>query len=630
MDASAVYEAFENLPPLLKNSWLLDPRLEVLNEEELRGSGITTSELCKRYLKYRLAQYSARVLADGAGGNMPSLVNMAARKIRSMLAQSEDLDEELDTLLKTVNSTLLRYIFGSPESPYVLLRSFMTRAQVLSRRGIRMHGMNLFDIDEMVLQNGRFLRFSVFSDKFPVSEEYTVGFESLRVILGDDPNDMGEILSFRRQDPPKGGFEMLDQLRPRILQVIKDDVTYRQAFDWVTHDVLKHLNWSNILAAGPLVLTVLMLTEPSRRLHKRLGVDMIDLYLYGLSAREAQSKLEHICITWKASLQGMRSLVAKHPHSMTLSTEETVSSIRIHFRLYRSPIHVLLGQDLDPLAIGYDGHQVRMLPRCARALETGYSTFTTDLIHGDADLGRLPTLLNCRMLKLAKRGFGLRILPLYLLSLGSSRGFFDERERKISTANPVPRHSDPAYKYAIAISEPRCVTCGSHDARGSTTHERYRKPTGNEPGLKTLKRVAFLGRNYVDRFFFRDAPREKASILDLSRLRPNTLREEGSYGIKHQAPNDQGILEAEDQGQSYILPSHGRHTNAWNHDDMSAETLQVCGKRVPGPYTDVIWLQKSKSYLYNASRESLDHIRQFEAFMRHAEVWRLHVSGYVT
>ena len=487
MDAPTVSHEFDNLPPMLQNSWLFDPCLDLLNDEELRESGITTSELCKRYLKYRLAQYNAKVSKRSAGGTghtLPSLITTAARKIRSMLSQSEDLEWDLEILLKTVDSSLLRHIFGSPETRYVLLRLFISRAQVLSRLGIHTQGTNLLDIDEMVLQNGKFLRNSVLSDNFLHGEGYLVKLRDLRSILGD-LNASEEILQFRRRDPPQGGFETLDQLRPRILQIIKRNVTFRRAFDWVTHEVLKGLDWTNVFVAGPLILTVLMLTEPSRRLHKRLGTDMIDLYLYELAPREALLKIEHIYTTWKANLQGIPGLVAKHPFSMTLSTEKRCVSIRIHFRLYRSPIHVLLGQDLDPLAIGYDGHQVLMLPRCARALETGYSTFTTDLIHGDAELGRLPSLMSLRMLKLATRGFGLRILPSYLYTLGNSRRYFHEREQKLSTAKPNPRLNALAYRFAASITEPRCATSVPHDGHWTATHERYRKPADDEPGLKT-------------------------------------------------------------------------------------------------------------------------------------------------
>lgn len=47
-----------------------------------------------------------------------------------------------------------------------------------------------------------------------------------------------------------------------------------------------------------------------------------------------------------------------------------------------SAAEVLLNFDLDPCAICWNGKEVLMLPRAARALETGYTVFTMDLVHG--------------------------------------------------------------------------------------------------------------------------------------------------------------------------------------------------------------------------------------------------------
>jgi len=48
----------------------------------------------------------------------------------------------------------------------------------------------------------------------------------------------------------------------------------------------------------------------------------------------------------------------------------------------KSEAEVLLNFDLDPCAMCWNGKEVRMLPRCARALETGYTAFTMDLVYG--------------------------------------------------------------------------------------------------------------------------------------------------------------------------------------------------------------------------------------------------------
>lgn len=82
------------------------------------------------------------------------------------------------------------------------------------------------------------------------------------------------------------------------------------------------------------------------------------------------------------------SLLAKYP----------IKRIQIVLKLVKNPKEVLLNFDLDPCSLGFDGFEVWLLPRAARALESklspkkppaksnnrkaGYSLFTMDLIHG--------------------------------------------------------------------------------------------------------------------------------------------------------------------------------------------------------------------------------------------------------
>lgn len=77
--------------------------------------------------------------------------------------------------------------------------------------------------------------------------------------------------------------------------------------------------------------------------------------------------------------------------------------IQIVLKLVKSPKDVLLNFDLDLCAMGYDGTELWMLPRSARAIQStakasnlreksgtitdatilaGYSVFTMDLVHG--------------------------------------------------------------------------------------------------------------------------------------------------------------------------------------------------------------------------------------------------------
>lgn len=115
-----------------------------------------------------------------------------------------------------------------------------------------------------------------------------------------------------------------------------------------------------------------------------------------------------------------------------------------------------------------------MLPRCARAVETGYTVFTTDLVYGHY-LGDRRASQEMRILKYADRGFGI-LFPAAILAATeidfAARG--DDHR-------PWHRRDNP--------QEPEVVT-----------------------GKKAVLRLAYLARDTVHRFFI--GPTE-ASLLAL-------------------------------------------------------------------------------------------------------------------
>lgn len=77
--------------------------------------------------------------------------------------------------------------------------------------------------------------------------------------------------------------------------------TFKSAFDRLTANLLAGLNWTNVLVAGGIVLTTLLLID-----YEAKGVDHtnsdIDIYIYGLGPVEAIEKLEHIQLIFKSNL----------------------------------------------------------------------------------------------------------------------------------------------------------------------------------------------------------------------------------------------------------------------------------------------------------------------------------------
>lgn len=348
----------------------------------------------------------------------------------------------------------------------------------------------IVDIDEAVLRHERYIR-----SLSPINRDgrCLVTLEDLSGTLGNPPQNDSPIV-FIRKDPPKGGLEVLDELRRRTTSVHCTNAAYSATFERITKGILRGLDWSNVLLAGGMALTTLLHTDSSRDHELAITDPDLDIYIYGLGPEDANRKAQEIHDTWVRNLPPTadRRLVVKNAKTINLLTDYPNRRIQIVLKLQVSPTDVLLNFDLDACAIGFDGAQVLMLPRCARAIETGYSVFTMDLIWGH-HLGSRRASQNTRMFKYANRGFGIRFLPSYARSLEEDNlgsKFFKETESS-NDKNGID---------AGTLSD------DNSEFVPPNRKQRERKPHGREPGLKTLKRIAYLGQDYVNRYFFGTTP----------------------------------------------------------------------------------------------------------------------------
>ena len=173
--------------------------------------------------------------------------------------------------------------------------------------------------------------------------------------------------------------------------------------------------------------------------------------------------------------------------------------------------------------MAFDGTRVLMLPRCARALETGYSVFTMDLIWGHR-LGNRRETQTCRVLKYADRGFGLRILPSYVRSL------------EMDSSPDAPS-----------------TDLGRSLADGAKFHTKPTRVFENEPGLKTLRRIAYYARDYVRRMQF-------GPSRELGKGRPELIEDD----ILYYSSTDVGIPDPHNSLGAFEL--FMRRCEAWSLD----------------------------------------------------------------
>ncbi|KAJ7150936.1 hypothetical protein C8R43DRAFT_924514 [Mycena crocata] len=368
-----------------------------------------SSRLSKEAIESRVNAHheylSARLTAS-----FPRLVDLAAER----LANLESLDE-----IPPVMLTL--YIWRWFNLPYpAIYRAFLhlCRAQGanpdFANAELTVEGSTK-NIDDWILLNEKWLR-----------DDNQMQWQRGLVTLDDADNVFpnsalsysGRIITRLR---PLNGYEVLCDAREPQISIQPSVEAFNRTFEYMSDGLLRNLNWNNLFVAGGMILGTLLsvnTTPDGQPLpDPRWASSDIDIYVYGLSPTAANEKIKHLFDTFRANLpEGTPTLVARNCSTITFYARYPLRRIQIVLKLVESPKSVLLNFDLDVCAMGWDGSKLWMLPRAARALETGCNVFTMSLIHGHYLSVRRASTLE-RIFKYANKGYGIRILPSYIASL---------------------------------------------------------------------------------------------------------------------------------------------------------------------------------------------------------------------
>jgi hypothetical protein len=470
-----------DLPPFLAGSWRFY-QYNMLPEFQdfTHKSHWTISELAetqihhhieahKKHLEEQEQSFRARGRASADVGAV-SLLSSCAAHLIELLQASDNFLLDVETLAKNLNSSTLLIILRDPRLPYLALRSFMNLPANHGPANAAETTRANIDIDEAILASEAYVR-SRGAERnkdgkglVRLSDAEAI-FGASTVELDEGAQELARLVV--RKDPPKGGFEFFDAKRPRLLRLQPSTEAFISTFNRITRGILEGLSWDNVFIAGGMILTTLLHVDPAKDDDVTVKDCDIDMYIYGLTAKEANEKVKEIYEVWAGNLPpgNRQRLVIKNARTITFLSDYPSRRIQIVLKSLASPTAVLLNFDLDPCALGFDGTDVLMLPRCARALETGYSTFTMDLIWGH-HLGDRRSTQDIRVFKYANRGFGIRILPSYVRSFEVDLYKKEKHERD----------------YQPTKAE--------------------RKIEKDEPGLKTLKRIAYLAQDMVHRYYY--------------------------------------------------------------------------------------------------------------------------------
>ncbi|KAJ7034702.1 hypothetical protein C8F04DRAFT_1100699 [Mycena alexandri] len=349
-------------------------------------------------------QYLSDLESVPPTNHVPRLVDLAAQRLAAFSMQQDSLDDIPSVILGM-------YLWKWHNIAYSAFRRGLLRVPESTS------GDPIESIDEWILSNEKWLR-----DK---GGKWQDGLVTLSQADSVFPNSLASPAGRTIQRPDSlPGHEIICAAREPHITIQPSVKAFKNTFARISDGLLKNLNWNNILVAGGIVLgTLLSVDLPDGQPHTdpRWKSSDIDIYIYGLSADEANQKVEHIFKTFCANLPpGTPRLVVRNCTTITLYARYPLRRIQIVLKLVKSPKTVLLNFDLDICAMGWDGHTIWMLPRAARALETGCNVFTMDLIHGHYLSNRRASTSE-RIFKYADKGYGIRILPSYFSSIAARK-----------------------------------------------------------------------------------------------------------------------------------------------------------------------------------------------------------------
>ena len=588
MIAEPTYE--EQLNDILTRFRPLDMSEIRLSKVQLDRMELSVSSLAEHYLRCQINSHNGTGDShDGdekATGNVRSLAAMSVTKITETLSASTELQAEAITVAQNLSFPTLSMLLRDERTPYKVMRVLLDSSTQSSLPSWAVNVCKSQDIDEAILRQNRHIRSA--SPAHSKDGCYLLSLEDLTEILtlGDQPNNVGSAMTMQRKDPPLGSFELFDERRKRSVDINADTKVYSDTFHEATWDILKGLDWNNVMVAGDLALATL--------LHAGDGADEdqledfgIVLYLHGLDAVGANKKVEEIYDLWKqhAPVTCTEFSIVKNNKSISFLSNYAYPRIMVILKLFSSPTDILSSFELDQCAIGFDGHRVLMLPRCARAIETGYSVLTMALMHPSENW---PGYLYGLICAWANRGFGLRILPVYAKSLEEdlyvSRNTMNDNS---SPASSLPSFPAPSAKY--------------------TCRDSYRMPDGPEPGLKTLKRAAYLGQDYTDRYCFENTP------LDV----PSTRRMDSRPGWNPDYEERKRITEDRITKHEYMRTIRKAQEIRKIFGDHKEGLVVTDDNRIPRDLPD-------------GMPDGRMGLSRFEFLTRLAEAWRLKVTDQIT
>ncbi|CAD6925774.1 unnamed protein product, partial [Tilletia caries] len=452
--------------------------------------------------------------------------------VRVAIELGKASDDEAQAIVKRVpqvaSAGFQTAVLGCVRLPYAILSQALRIASAAAAvqstaqaKDTETASRSTATIDEWIIRNETYIRARLVLDQrsraSPVNEEESPSLSQLSIdkssshwkefmvglcrdaksVFPSGSDAIGSSNSTIRIERPEKadlpGLLLLDHHRKDAIE-INTLAAFRSRLSCLTSGALKGLDWCNVFVAGDLALQALTSTNDED--FKQPDGSDIDLYLWGLTVDQANAKLQDIEKIFVSNLpidmdtgKPIKHAVLRILDSVTFVPDSYQHPrVRIVLKLFSNPMAILLNSDLDQFAIGYTGDEIWMLPRAARALVTGYTTFTMELIQKSttaSDSAAQNQELSS-LLKSGKRGHGLRFLPAYLVTLP-----IVPLKEQTTTEQSVSEESLPRDELNVTLREERARVAWWLASR----NHMFRRPlSGRRISLNDVKpRMGYTG-----------------------------------------------------------------------------------------------------------------------------------------
>lgn len=233
-------------------------------------------------------------------------------KIIKLFESSAENKKEILEAMRNLSEDAITTILKDPRTPYYMIR------EIEATDGF---AHNQVDLDECIFAGEQYSAARIAAGHYDTST--LISINDIDKYLGTDPSETGP-RKITRLDPPVGGFECLNYMRPAEIRIHRSAADFTTTFNRITGNILKGLDWSNIVVAGGSIITTLMHVDSERDSDDEILKPDLDIFFYGLkSPDKANDKVKEIYRVWEGNLpkgkeeEAPQTLVVKNTQTIT-------------------------------------------------------------------------------------------------------------------------------------------------------------------------------------------------------------------------------------------------------------------------------------------------------------------------